>query len=178
MKHKAIFLDRDGTINVDEGYTYKIEDLKFIPNAVEGLKKLSRLDYNLIIFTNQSGIGKSYYTEEDYLAFRDEMHKRLKEQGVLISAEYFCPHNEEDNCTCRKPKPGMIEKAAEEFNFDLNKCWVIGDSTIDIQSGIVLGIKTIQVLTGKQQQLSYADFVAKDLVEAADYIYMFDNKNK
>jgi D-glycero-D-manno-heptose 1,7-bisphosphate phosphatase len=178
MTNKAIFLDRDGTINVDKGYTHKIEDLKFIPNSVRGLKKLSKSGYKLIVLTNQSGIGRSYYTKEDYFAFRNEMHRKLKEQGVLIIAEYFCPHVSEDNCNCRKPKSGMLEQAAKDFNLDLNQCWVIGDSSRDIQSGKVVGCKAVQVLTGEEKiPATSADFVARDMIEAANII-LLENKNK
>lgn len=177
MENKAIFLDRDGTINVDKGYTHKIEDLKFIPSFIEGLRKLAKSGYKFIILTNQSGIGRGYYKEEDYFAFRDEMHKRLKEQGILITAEYFCPHLSENNCNCRKPKSGMLEQAAKDFNLDLKQCWAIGDSSRDIQAGKNVGCKTVQVMTGEEKTPTLsADFVARNMIEAADYI--LNNKNK
>lgn len=177
MPNKAVFLDRDGTINLDKGYTHRIEDLKFIPNSAEGLKKLSQSGYKLIILTNQSGIRRSYYPKEDYFAFRQEMHRRLEEQGVLITAEYFCPHIPEDNCNCRKPKTGMLEQAQKDFDLDLKECWVIGDSVVDIQTGTKLGCKTIHVLTGKEKDtLPYVpDFIAQDLIQAAEYILSYNN---
>jgi D,D-heptose 1,7-bisphosphate phosphatase len=175
--NKAIFLDRDGTINIDKGYVHKIEDLEFLPNAIEGLRKLQK-EYRLIIATNQSGIARGYYTEEDYFIFRNEMHKRLKEQGILITAEYFCPHHPKEGigkykvyCNCRKPKTGMLEQAAKDFNLNLNECWVIGDNVSDIDAGINANCRTIHVLTGeKTEPIIYANFVAKDLAEAANYI--------
>jgi D,D-heptose 1,7-bisphosphate phosphatase len=173
MADKAIFLDRDGTINVDKGYTYKIGDLRFVLNSILGLRKLAKSEYKLIILTNQSGIGRKYYTEEEYFAFREEMHKRLKDKGILIAAEYFCPHSSKDNCNCRKPKSGMLEQAAEDLNLDLSKCWIIGDSARDVQAGKNVGCRTIQVLTGKERPISSADFVAIDMIEAANYILNF-----
>jgi len=172
MGNKAIFLDRDGTINIDKGYVYKPEDLKFLPGAINGLRKLQE-EYKLIIITNQSGIGRGYYSKDDYFNFRDYMHKKLRKHGISITAEYFCPHNPEDNCNCRKPKTGMLEQAANGFDLNLKECWMIGDSSKDIQAGKNAGCKTIRVLTGEENQIDYADFVARDLTEAAAYIFTY-----
>jgi D,D-heptose 1,7-bisphosphate phosphatase len=185
MNNKAIFLDRDGTINSDKGYTYKIEDLQFIKGVIEGLKKLQNKGYKLIIASNQSGIARGYYTEEDYFVFRSELHRKLKEQGILIDAEYFCPHHPEKgtgkyrvDCNYRKPKIGMLEQAAKDFNLNLRECWVIGDKFADIETGKNAECRTIYVLTGEEKNpIEYADFVAKDMVEAANYI-LFKDKNK
>jgi len=177
MKNKTIFLDRDGTINLNKnGYVHKIEDLEFIPQSLDGLKKLQGVGYSLIIITNQSGIGKGYYTERDYFNFRAEFHKRLMKEGVFLTAEYFCPHNPDDKCSCRKPETGMLEQAAYDFILDLNNCWMIGDKDSDILAGKKAGCKTIHVLTGESKKVYDADFTAKNLVEAADYILENDNK--
>jgi len=171
MKDKAIFLDRDGTINEDKGYVYRIQDLKIIPKVIEGLKLFKYAEYKLIIVTNQSGIGRGYYTEEDYFEFREEMHKQLIEEGIKIDAEYFCPHKSDDECNCRKPKTGMLEQAAKDFNLNLEKCCIIGDHLSDIQTGKNAGCKTIHILTGHiQRPISYADFIAKNMIEAANYV--------
>jgi D,D-heptose 1,7-bisphosphate phosphatase len=135
QKNKAAFLDRDGTINVDKGYTYKIEDLEFLPGAVEGLKELQKKGYLLIIITNQSGIGRRYYTEKDYKIFMKELYTRLAKQGVKITADYYCPHIPEDNCGCRKPKIELVEKAIKEYNIDPSKSIFIGDKEIDMETG-------------------------------------------
>ena len=118
--NKAIFLDRDGVINEDTGYTHKVEDLEFVNWAIQGLERMQSLGYKLIIVTNQAGIAKGKFTEEDYFAFRNEMHRRLKEKRVIITAEYFCPHHiggtiekYKIDCDCRKPKPGMLEQQQE-----------------------------------------------------------------
>lgn len=178
MKNKAVFLDRDGTINVDRGYVYKIENLQLIPGVIEGLKKLQDYsNYKLIIVTDQSGIARGYYTEESYLKFREYMHRVLAENGVIINEEYFCPHIDEDNCNCRKPKAGMLKQAAKDFNLDLKECWMMGDKVKDILAGKNAGCRAIHILTGEEKNpITYADFVAKDLVDAADYI--LNNKNK
>jgi histidinol-phosphate phosphatase family protein len=176
MKNKAILLDRDGTINVDVGSPHKIEDLRIIPLAIEGLRFLQER-FKLIIITNQSGIGRGYYTEEDYFAFRNEMYKELKEQGVTIDAEYFCPHTSKDNCDCRKPKTGMLEHAAKDFDLDLTQSWMIGDRLPDIKAGKNAGCRTIHVLTGGyKESIKETDFTANNLLGASDYILNYTNK--
>ncbi len=183
MKNKAIFLDRDGTITVSGDHIHKIEDFRLIPKAAEGLKILQNAGYKLIIITNQAGIGKNIYTKEIYFNFRDYLHNRLKEQGILITAEYFCPHHlgkgigeYKIDCNCRKPKIGMLEQAAENFDLNLEDCWVIGDNVSDIDAGKKAQCKTIHVLTGEvKTSINYANFVAYDLIEAANYIINKDN---
>ncbi len=178
---KAIFLDRDGTINVDKGYVYKVEDLEFVEKAVEGLKLLQKSEYQLIIITGQSGIGRGKYLEEDYHKFMDHMYLQLVRHNILIDGEYFCPHHPENgigeykvDCECRKPKIGMLEKAAREFDIDLNESWVIGDKTDDIEMGRRAGCRTILVKTGKAgEDGNYdakSDYVARDLLEVAEII--------
>ncbi|VVB83103.1 Histidine biosynthesis bifunctional protein HisB [uncultured archaeon] len=176
--NKAIFLDRDGTINEDKGYTNKIEYLEFTDSAILGLQKMLRLDYKFIIITNQSGIARGRFTEKDYFSFRDEMHKRLSENGIIITAEYFCPHHPQGkikkykmNCNCRKPKIGMLEQAAKDFELDFKKCWMIGDMPSDILAGKTAGCRTIQVLTGKEKiESPEADFLAYNLFHASYFI--------
>jgi len=136
--NKAIFLDRDGTINVEKNYLYKIEDFEFLPGVVEALKKLQNAGYLLIIITNQSGIGRGYYTEDDFRKLNSWMIATLKGQGVTITAVYYCPHlpNAEidefrRDCLCRKPKLGMFNQAAQDYKLDLSKCYTIGDKIRD-----------------------------------------------
>ena len=174
----AVFFDRDGTINIDEGYTYKTMDLKFFSRAIKGLQMLSQSPFKLIIISNQSGIGKGYFKEEDYDAFMKEMIKQLKKEKVRIDAAYYCPHKPDDNCDCRKPRLGNVKKAQKEFNLDLKKSYIVGDKTEDIQTGINAGMKTIAVQTGnavKDGKFNAApDFTAKDLYEASKFILKED----
>ena len=146
--NKAVFLDRDGTINVDYGYVYKIEDLKFIDGVFKALQILSNLGYKLIIVTNQSGIGRGFYSDEEYLKFNNHMLKLLKDKNVIIDGVYYCPHISSDNCDCRKPKIGMAKQAAKELKIDLKKSYMIGDSVRDYIFGYNFGGKGILVLTG------------------------------
>ncbi len=182
--NRVVFLDRDGTIIKDKGYIHRIEDLEFLPSGINGLKTLQDNGYSLIITTNQAGIGKGFFSESDYFSFRNFLHDELKKQGVSISAEYFCPHHLHSglggymvNCDCRKPKHGMLETAANDFNLDLKECWMIGDKSSDIGAGKNAGCKTIHVLTGREKSpISDSDFIAIDLIEAAKYILNHKNK--
>lgn len=136
--NKAIFLDRDGTINVEKNYLYKIEDFEFLPGVIDALKKLQDAGYLLIIITNQSGIGRGYYTEDDFKKLNDWMVVTLKEKGVTISDVYYCPHLPDakikeyrKDCECRKPKLGMYHQAIKEHDLDLSQCYAIGDKIRD-----------------------------------------------
>ena len=136
--NKAIFLDRDGTINVDKAYLSKIEDFEYLPGVIEGLKLLQNARYKLIIITNQSGIARGYYTEDDFLRLNNWMLKDLGEKGVRIGKVYYCPHHPKGkiekyrvDCDCRKPKLGLYQKAIEDFDIDLSVSWTIGDKIRD-----------------------------------------------
>ncbi len=154
-KHKAVFLDRDGTINVYKpDYRWKVEDFLWIPEAKEGLRILSKTDYKIIIVTNQSGVGRGYYTKEDVEWLHDWMLEECKKEGIRIDAIYYCPHHPDEGCLCRKPKPGMIHRAAEELGIDLKKSWMIGDNPKDIAAGKSAGLKTIQI---KNKELKEKD---------------------
>ena len=138
MKNKAVFLDRDGTINVDKNYLYRIEDFEFLPGAVEGLRLLQSSGFLLIIITNQSGIARGYFTEDDYLRLTDWMLDRLKDDGVKISGVYYCPHLPDAEisgymkvCNCRKPETGLFEQAVRDFDIDLTMSYAIGDKPRD-----------------------------------------------
>jgi D,D-heptose 1,7-bisphosphate phosphatase len=169
--NKAIFLDRDGTIIKAGDHNYKIEDIKFVDSAIDGLGRMKNLGFKLIITTNQAGIAKGFYEEKDYLVFREELHKRLSKYGIFLDAEYFCPHHVDGtverykiDCNCRKPKTGMLEQAAKDFNLNLSACWLIGDMPSDIDAGKNAGCKTIQVMTGEtRKEYEKADFFARDL---------------
>lgn len=174
---RAVFLDRDGTLVKDAGYPHKIEDFKLVPNAVEGLKLLK--NYKLIIITNQSGIGRGYYTIKDFENFNNHLILELKKHNIKIEKTYVCPHKSEDNCKCRKPGAKLIKDAAKEFSIDLKKSFVVGDMKRDIGMGHNAGCRSILVLTGhgvKEKENSGADYVAKDLVEAARWI--MENERK
>jgi len=168
---KCVFLDRDGVINVDKNYVHKIEDLDFIPNTFEALKSLQTKGFILFIVTNQSGIGRGYYTLEDYKKLRQYIDSKLKDNNINIIEEYFCPHHPDENCRCRKPGTKFIEEAITKYNINKDESYFIGDKTSDIKAGHDSGLKTILVLTGKagldKKYNIVADIICKDLYEAS-----------
>jgi len=149
MQKKAVFLDRDGVINIEKNYLYKIEDFEFVPKVFEALKYLQDLGYALFIITNQSGIGRGYYTKDDFNTLTSWMLKQFKDKNIDILDVQYCPHTPQDNCNCRKPKTLMIENICNKFDIDLKNSWLIGDKSSDIQCAINANIpNTIQVKSG------------------------------
>lgn len=152
--NKAIFLDRDGTINVEKDYIYKCEDLVFEEGSVEALKTFKNLGYILIVVSNQSGIARGYFTEEDLKAFNNNMNEKLKEKSVEITEFYCCPHHPDGLaeykkvCDCRKPNNKMLEDAIKKYNIDREKSYMIGDKVSDIGAGLKSKLKTVLVKTG------------------------------
>ena len=151
---KAIFLDRDGTINVEKDYIYKSEDLVFEEGTIEALKTFKNLGYILIVISNQSGIARGYFTEEDLNIFNNNMNEILKKNGVEIVEFYCCPHHPDGIgeykkvCECRKPNNKMIEDAIKKYNIAREKSYMIGDKTSDIGAGLKSNLKTVLVKTG------------------------------
>ena len=151
---KAIFLDRDGTINVEKDYIYKSEDLVFEEGTIDALKTFKNLGYILIVVSNQSGIARGYFTEEDLNIFNNNMNEILKKNGIEITEFYCCPHHPDGIgeykkvCECRKPNNKMIEDAIKKYNIDREKSYMIGDKTSDIGAGIKSNLKTVLVKTG------------------------------
>ncbi len=147
-KNKVVFLDRDGVLNDDPGYVHKIEHFKLLPGVIEGLKLLKERGFKLIIITNQSGIGRGYYTEEDFHKFNSHLVKELFANGIKIEETFFCPHHPDEKCDCRKPSTRFIDESASKYDIDLKKSWVIGDHPHDIKMGKLAGCKTIYMLSG------------------------------
>lgn len=139
---KALFLDRDGVINIEKDYLFKIEDFEFIDGIFELCRYFIDLGYIIIVVTNQSGIARSYYTKEQFLELTDWMVDEFKKEGIKISKVYYCPHHPEitGECDCRKPKPGMLLNAKNDFNIDLSNSLLVGDKERDIQAALNAGI--------------------------------------
>ncbi len=138
--NKAVFFDRDGVINVDTGYVGRIEDFAFIEGVIPAMQYAQQQGYLLIIVTNQSGIGRCYYTENDFQQLTKWMKSELAQQGVIIDAVFHCPHTDSDRCECRKPKPGLFLRAIDKFDVDCDNSWMVGDSERDIEAAVAAGI--------------------------------------
>jgi D-glycero-D-manno-heptose 1,7-bisphosphate phosphatase len=176
MSNKAVFLDRDGVINKDPGYVHKIEDFELYSDAIKALKLLK--DFKLIIVSNQSGIGRGYYKEEDFHKFNTHLTEELKKQGIKIEKTYFCPHHPDIKCDCRKPNIKFIKQAEKEFNLDLKNSFMIGDHPHDIEFGQKAGLRSIYLTTGhgikhkedlKKRNVT-PDLTTDTLLEAARWI--------
>ncbi len=170
MPTPAIFLDRDGTLMEEANYCRSPGDVRIIPGVVEALAALKGAGFRLVIITNQSGIGRGYYTVTDYDAVQERLLALLG--GGLIDATYFCPEAPEANSPRRKPSPAMVQEAARDLGLDLGHSWFIGDKAIDVQCGHAAGTRAILVQTGHGlgENAGRAEFVAKDFASAAAFI--------
>lgn len=145
------FVDRDGTLVRDDGYTWRLEDYAPLPGAHRGLQLLAEANFGLVIVTNQSGIGRGYYTEADFARFQSRLAEDFAAHGAEILATYHCPHLPEAGCGCRKPAPGLIERACAEHDVDLAASWVIGDSDADIGLARGAGCRAIRIASGEDR---------------------------
>lgn len=172
MKKPAVFLDRDGTLVEEVNYLHRVEDMRFFPATKDSLRALKDAGYLLIVVTNQSGIGREVYTEQDMHKVHEAMQQQLDE---AIDAFYFCPHLPCDGCRCRKPEIGMIESAMADLEIDLENSWMVGDKNVDVLVGRAAGLKTALVLTGygrahRETLQIQPEIVADDLETAAKHI--------
>jgi histidinol-phosphate phosphatase family protein len=143
---KAVFVDRDGTLNYDNGYTYKTSELKIYEDMIPLLKTYYENGYIIIVITNQSGINRGYYTVEEMDSFNTKLAEIFMKHGIKIEDFFYCPHTPEEACKCRKPETGLIEMAAEKYNIDIKSSIIIGDNdNTDGKMALKLGIKFIKV---------------------------------
>jgi D-glycero-D-manno-heptose 1,7-bisphosphate phosphatase len=133
VSRRYVFLDRDGTLVHDVGYGHRLEDYALLPGVRDGLRRLADAGFRLSVVTNQSGIGRGFYTEAQFHAFQARLREDLAEAGVTLDRTYFCPHLPDAGCSCRKPAPGLLERAARELGADLARSWVIGDRESDAE---------------------------------------------
>ena len=177
----AVFLDRDGVINQDNGYVSEVDDFKFIEGVIEACVELQKKGYLLVVITNQSGIARGYFTEKQFNTLTEWMDWSMADRGVDLDGIYYCPHHSEEgqgefkvDCECRKPKPGMLLNAIEDLNIDIANSILVGDKVSDLQAGIAVGVKSnYLVRTGKEitaegEQLAAAVF--DDLTAVAEFI--------
>jgi histidinol-phosphate phosphatase family protein len=144
---KAIILDRDGVLIEDKDYSHKIEDLEILPGVIEGLKLLET-KFLFFIVTNQSGIGRGYYSVNDFFKYNNHLISELQKEGIRIEKTFYCPHLREEQCECRKPSPKFLFDIRNGWNINLLLSWMIGDHPSDIQFGINGGCRTVYMSTG------------------------------
>ena len=182
MGKRCVILDRDGTINKEQDYLSDPEELELLQGTIEGLKLLKELALSLIIVTNQSGIGRGYFDWNTATIINDKLCKMLEKEGVHIDGIYVCPHRPEDNCLCRKPNPGLIDKAARELGFDPRKSYLIGDKACDIDLAKNVGAKSFLVRTGygklhEEDEHLKPDYIVDNVKQAAEVIQSLSGKN-
>jgi D-glycero-D-manno-heptose 1,7-bisphosphate phosphatase len=182
---KAAFLDRDGVINEDRAYVYRIADFQFIPGSIEALRALREAGYLLVVITNQSGIARGLFSEADYQELQEHMRARLSEAGVPLDSIQYCPHLPDApigqyrlDCECRKPRAGMIRTAAEQLNIDLSRSVLIGDRQADVEAGRAAGVgRCFLVRSGQSLSASdrlLADGVYDDLAQCVGELLRSD----
>lgn len=176
---RAVFLDRDGTINEESGYLIRKEECRFIPGSIEAVSQLNQAGFLVVIVTNQSGIARGYYTEDDLKQLHLYMESEIALAGGKVDGWYYCPHHPDYpsgsiRCDCRKPLPGMLRIAASELGIDLGSSWMIGDKIADIKAGKAAGCHTILVKTGYGEVEAVSapndQAILDDLRAAAAYI--------
>lgn len=171
MSIKTIFLDRDGVINKDIGYLYKINDFLFNDSIFEICSHFEKLGYQIIIVTNQSGIFRNLYSEADYKKLNNWMLHHFRKNNINILSTFHCPHGPESTCNCRKPKPGMLIDAKKKYNIVMKDSWIIGDKESDIIAGLAAGIEnTILFDEFKSTVSSKAKFIIHSLNKVREII--------
>ena len=173
MAIKTIFLDRDGVINKEVNYLYQIEKFKFIDGVFEACLHFQKLNYKIIIVSNQSGIARGYYSEKDYKKLTSWMLNQFELKSISILGAFYCPHDPDSKCNCRKPKPGMFIDAKHKHNISMEESWMIGDKETDISAANNAGIKkTILVKSGHENDElnSNASHIINSIKESKDVI--------
>ena len=177
----AIFLDRDGTINVDHGYVHEIDNFQFIDGVIDACRELKKMGFALVLVTNQSGIARGMFSEDQFMYLTEWMDWSLADRAVDFDGIYFCPHHPEaaveeyrQVCDCRKPQPGMLLQAQRELNIDMAASYMVGDKPEDMQAAIAAGVGTkVLVRTGKpvtEQGEKLADWVLNSLADLPEAI--------
>jgi D-glycero-D-manno-heptose 1,7-bisphosphate phosphatase len=186
MKQRAVFIDRDGTISEEVGYINHVSRFRLFPYAPAAIKHLNENGWLAIVITNQAGVARGYFSEDTIQAVHGAMTNELKSNGAQLDAIYYCAHHPSVgeppyrfDCDCRKPKPGLISRAAKNFDIDLEKSWMVGDRYSDVELARNAGVKSMFVLSGygrgewEHQRASWTeqpDLVAEDLLEAVRFI--------
>ncbi len=182
LSMKAVFLDRDGTINHEEpNYLLDLKKLKIFEESFQAIQLLNQHGFKTIVVTNQSCVGRGLLEECDLQKINTLLKQKLAQRKAILDSIYYCPHHPQDQCQCRKPKLGMFEQAVKDHHISLKKSFVIGDREFDVHAGKAAGCKTILVLTGAGKQTlehlkktpeenNQPDFVATDILEATHWL--------
>jgi D-glycero-D-manno-heptose 1,7-bisphosphate phosphatase len=184
VKNKAVFVDRDGTINEEIGHLGEVGKFRLYPDSAKAIRMLNKAGYKVVVVTNQAGVARGYFTEENVEEIHAHMKAELAKEGATVDAIYYCVHHPEfgngsykQACSCRKPEPGMLLQAAADLDIDLSSSYMIGDTAKDMVAGKRAGCKTILVLTGYGEKELHAIpsgfapvFIARDLLVAASWI--------
>lgn len=180
MKEVALFLDRDGTVNEECEFMSSPEQVRLIPKSAEAIRDANAEGVKVFIITNQSGIARGFLTEEELGKVHRRLLELLEQERAHIDGIYYCPHHPEfgPDCECRKPKPGLLQRAAKEFNIDLTRSYLVGDRLIDVETGRAAGTTNVLVLTGYGRQeyetsgMNHPpiDYVAENLYDGWQFI--------
>lgn len=184
---RVVFLDRDGTINEEVKYLHRPEDLRLLPGVAKAMERLRSHGFFIVVVTNQAGVARGYYGEEDVIRLHGHLNECLKEQGAFVDHFFYCPHHPEHgvgkyltDCQCRKPKTGLFHRAEEFYRVDKGHSYMVGDKLLDVEAGHRYGVKSVLVgtgygkelyscLTAEERKLAF-DHYAPDLLAAADWI--------
>jgi len=177
---KAVFLDRDGTINVDTGYITNPKDLVFIRGSKKAVKVLKDKGFLVYIISNQSGVGRGFFTIKDVQAVNDKLVSEFKKYNIFIDGIFFCPHHPDEKCKCRKPRPDVVFDIAKDNKISLTKSYFVGDKLSDVQTGQNAGCKTVLIQDKKSMSTleincKRPDYIASNLLKAVEWI--LENKN-
>jgi len=177
---KAAFLDRDGVINkkAPEGqYITRWEELQFLPGVAEAIALLTQANFCVLVVSNQRCVSKGLLSVSDLESMHARMCRQLAQKGATVTKVYYCPHDNQPPCECRKPAPGLLLTAAREHEIDLNQSWMIGDSDVDVQAGRRAGCKTVLISNGDLPGKSPADLQARTLLDAAHRVLELDARS-
>lgn len=179
MMKRAVFLDRDGVINrkaAGGGYVTRWEDFHFLPGVAEAISLLTRAGWSVIVISNQRCVAKGLLTIAELETIHRKMLEELAKAGAKLDGIYYCPHDKEPPCACRKPSPGMLLTAAQEHQIDLTSSWMVGDSESDLEAGKRAGCRTVQIIADPRAEGGSPDGFARSLLEASRGVLTAGNK--
>jgi D,D-heptose 1,7-bisphosphate phosphatase len=178
MRNKAVFIDRDGTINIDGPYLSDPGKFQMYPGVGEGVGNLKKNGFKVIVITNQSGIGRGYFTEKDLIKIHEKMREEFQRFHTDVDGIYYCPHRPDDNCDCRKPKTKLFEQAIHDHGIDVKKSYMLGDTMQDVEAGKKIGVKTILIPVLPNENTGIythkPDYIATNFNKAVEWILHTD----